>query len=143
MRYVRRKHQLVIGEATPSASRSRPARRWRAQRPRAEVHIRGRDLRQGHAKSAVLRARRHRRGARRARGGRWPSSSQRALEDLPPDIPSDIARRGVHLTGGGALLDQLDVALTQRIGVQFHVQQNPMHCVVKGTAAVLAGLADH
>ena len=47
------------------------------------------------------------------------------------------------LTGGGALLDRLDVALTQRVGVEFLVPQNPMHCVIKGTAAVLAGLDEH
>ena len=41
------------------------------------------------------------------------------------------------LTGGGALLDRLDQALTQRIGVKCLVPQSPMHCVIKGTAAVL------
>ena len=68
---------------------------------------------------------------------------QRALEELPPDILSDITRRGIHLTGGGALLDKIDAALTRRVGVKFHVQRNPMHCVVKGSAAVLEGLRVH
>ena len=106
------------------------------------MHIRGRDVRQGNAKSTVLRAKDI------AEALAEPVEAiadfaQRALEDLPPDILSDIARRGIHLTGGGALLDKLDAALTRRVGVKFHVNQNPMHCVVKGSAAVLAGLAEH
>ena len=68
---------------------------------------------------------------------------QRALEELPPDVLSDITRRGIHLTGGGALLNNLDRALSRRVGVKFHVQKNPMHCVVKGSAAVLEGLDEH
>jgi rod shape-determining protein MreB len=68
---------------------------------------------------------------------------QRALEELPPDVLSDLTRRGIYLTGGGALLDKLDIALGRRVGIKFYVQQNPMHCVVKGSAAVLAGLSEH
>ena len=65
---------------------------------------------------------------------------QRALEDLPPKIADDVIGRGIVLTGGGALLDRLDRALTQRVGVPFVVPQSPMHCVIKGTAAVLESL---
>ena len=50
------------------------------------------------------------------------------------------ANRGVVLTGGGALLDQLDVALAERVGVPFVLPQTPMHCVIKGTALVLETL---
>ena len=67
---------------------------------------------------------------------------QRALEDLPPKIADDVTGRGIVLTGGGALLDRLDQALTQRIGVKCVVPQSPMHCVIKGTAAVLEQLAE-
>jgi rod shape-determining protein MreB len=47
------------------------------------------------------------------------------------------------MTGGGAMLDKLDIALSRRIGVRLHVEQNPMHCVVKGSAAVLAAIEAH
>ena len=67
---------------------------------------------------------------------------ERALEDLPPKIAEDVTGRGIVLTGGGALLDRLDQALTQRIGVKCVVPQSPMHCVIKGTAAVLESLAE-
>jgi rod shape-determining protein MreB len=65
---------------------------------------------------------------------------QRALEDLPPDIAGTVARRGIVLTGGGALLHRLDAALSQQVGVRFVMPDSPMHCVIKGTAAVLEQL---
>ena len=47
------------------------------------------------------------------------------------DVPSLL------LTGGGALLHNLDVELERRVGVRFIVPERPMHCVITGTAAVL------
>jgi rod shape-determining protein MreB len=142
-RFIRRRHQLLVGEANAERIKIEVGTALPLPNGRSsEVHIRGRDLRQGTAKSTVLRA------SDVAEALAEPIEAmaefaQRALEDLPPDILSDIARRGIHMTGGGALLDKLDVALSRRIGVKFHVQQNPMHCVIKGSADVLADLRDH
>ncbi|MEQ1712352.1 MAG: rod shape-determining protein, partial [Hyphomicrobium sp.] len=66
---------------------------------------------------------------------------QRALEDLPPEVSTDICERGIHLTGGGALLDKLDIELERRVGVRFLRPEHPMHCVVMGSAMVLASLS--
>jgi rod shape-determining protein MreB len=143
VRYIRRRHQLLVGETNAERIKVEVGTALAAPNGRtAEVHIRGRDLRQGSAKSIVLRAKDI------AEALDEPIEAlaefvQRALEDLPPDILSDIARRGVHMTGGGAMLDKLDIALSRRIGVRFHVEQNPMHCVVKGSAAVLAAIEAH
>jgi rod shape-determining protein MreB and related proteins len=143
VRFIRRRHQLLVGETNAERIKVEVGTALAATNGRnAEVHIRGRDLRQGSAKAIVLRA------GDIAEALAEPVEAlaefvQRALEDLPPDVLSDIARRGVHMTGGGALLDKLDVALSRRIGVKFHVQQNPMHCVVKGSAAVLSDPSDH
>ena len=143
VRYVRRRHQLLIGEVNAERIKVEAGTAQAAVNGRAaEVHIRGRDLRKGLAKSVVLTPKDI------AEALAEPIDSiadfvQRALEELPPDIVSDITRRGIHLTGGGALLDKIDVALTRRVGVKFQVQRNPMHCVVKGSAAVLAGIGAH
>jgi rod shape-determining protein MreB len=67
---------------------------------------------------------------------------QRALEDLPPEIAAEVVKRGIVLTGGGALLNRLDVALAQITGARFVVPESPMHCVIKGTATVLEQLAE-
>ncbi len=143
VRFIRRSHQLQVGETNAERIKIEVGTALATPNGRnAEVHIRGRDLRQGSAKAIVLRA--HDIADALAEPVETLAEfTQRALEDLPPDILSDIARRGVHMTGGGALLNKLDTALGRRIGVRFHVQQNPMHCVVKGSAEVLAALDEH
>jgi rod shape-determining protein MreB len=143
IRYVRREHQLLIGEA--NAERIKVEAGTADARPNgraAEVHLRGRDLRMGRPKSVVLSPKDI------AEALREPVESladfvQRSFEELPPDVLSDIMHRGVHMTGGGSLLKNLDRALSRRVGVKFHVQRNPMQCVVKGSAAVLARLDAH
>src|SRR5262249_20485069 len=107
----------------------------------AEVHIRGRDLRKGWAKSAVLTPKDIAEALSEPVEA-LADFAQRALEELPPDIVSDITRRGIHLTGGGALLAKLDPGPTRRVGGKCPVHQSPTPCVVKGSAAVLAGLTE-
>ena len=143
IRYVRREHQLLVGPVNAERIKIEAGSALASGNVRsAEVHIRGRDLKQGTAKSVILRVK-DVAAALSEPIEAIADFTQRALEDLPPDILSDIIRRGVHLTGGGALIDKLDVALTRLVGVKFRVQQNPMHCVVKGSAAVLARLDAH
>ncbi len=143
IRFVRRNHQLLIGEA--NAERIKIEAGTAVQdgvSHSTEIHIRGRDLRQGRPKSIVLNPA-DIAGALSGPIEEITEFVQRALEDLPPEIASDICDRGIHLTGGGALLDQLDVELERRIGVKFLIPDNPTHCVVKGTAVILEELATH
>ncbi len=63
-----------------------------------------------------------------------------ALEDTPPELYSDIVRNGVYLTGGGALLRGLDKRLTDKIGIKFHVAEDPLHAVAKGTGVALKNI---
>jgi rod shape-determining protein MreB len=65
---------------------------------------------------------------------------QRAIEDLPADIAAEVTGQDIALTGGGALLERLDLALARRVGASFKVPETPMHCVIRGSAAVLAEL---
>ena len=67
---------------------------------------------------------------------------RRALEDLSDDVRAEIGRRGVMMTGGGALLHGLDTELTRLLGIPFEVAPNPMQCVVGGTAVILATLGE-
>jgi rod shape-determining protein MreB and related proteins len=140
MRYVRRQHQLVIGEM--SAERIKIEAGSALAEPNGrevEIHIKGRDLRQGQGKSVVL-GRREMAQALAAPVLDMAEFIERALEDLPSDIAAEVAKRGVVLTGGGALLDRLDEALEKHVGVRFVIPDSPMHCVIKGTAAVLESL---
>lgn len=60
-----------------------------------------------------------------------------ALEQTPPELYADIVKNGIWLTGGGALLRGLDKRLTDKIQIQFHVNEDPLHAVAKGTGIAL------
>jgi len=142
VRYVRRQHKLVIGTANAERIKIEAGTAATAPNGRAaEIRIRGRDLQQGKPKSVVL-------GPHDiAEALDHPIEEiaefvQRAIEDLPPEVSSDLYDRGICLSGGGSLLDRLDVELERRVGIKFNVPENPMHCVVKGTARVLETLGE-
>lgn len=63
-----------------------------------------------------------------------------ALEQTPPELYADIVKNGVYLTGGGALLRGLDKRLTDKIGIKFHVAEDPLHAVAKGTGIALKNI---
>jgi rod shape-determining protein MreB len=60
-----------------------------------------------------------------------------ALEHTPPELYADIVHNGIYLAGGGALLRGLDKRLTDKINIPFHIAEDPLHCVAKGTANAL------
>ncbi len=63
-----------------------------------------------------------------------------ALEQTPPELYADIVRNGIWLAGGGALLRGLDKRLIDKIGIQFHVADDPLLCVAKGTGVALKNI---
>jgi rod shape-determining protein MreB len=60
-----------------------------------------------------------------------------ALEATPPDLAADIVDRGVMLTGGGALLGELDLALREQTGLAISVADESLNCVALGTGKAL------
>ncbi len=143
IRYVRRNHQLLIGEVNAERIKIEAGSASQAiNGHHAEIHIRGRDLRQGKPKSIVLTPK-DVAAALSAPVEELAEFVQRALEDLPPEVASDICESGVYLTGGGALLDKLDTELERRVGVKFKISELPLECVVRGSAMVLARLGDY
>jgi rod shape-determining protein MreB len=63
-----------------------------------------------------------------------------ALEQTPPELYADIVRNGIYLAGGGALMRGLDKRLTEKINIQFHVAEDPLHAVAKGTGIALKNI---
>jgi rod shape-determining protein MreB len=61
----------------------------------------------------------------------------KALETTPPELASDIYRRGLYLTGGGALLRGLDKRLAAKIKLPVHIADDPLKSVVRGTGLAL------
>ncbi|MDR1371530.1 MAG: rod shape-determining protein [Dysgonamonadaceae bacterium] len=63
-----------------------------------------------------------------------------ALESTPPELYTDIVRNGIYLSGGGALLRGLDKRMTDKINIPFHVAEDPLHAVAKGTGIALKNI---
>jgi len=60
-----------------------------------------------------------------------------ALELTPPELYSDIVANGIYLTGGGALLRGLDKRLTDKLNIPFHIAEDPLRAVARGTGIAL------
>ena len=62
------------------------------------------------------------------------------LEQTPPELYADIVQKGIFLAGGGALLRGLAKRLTDKISISFHIAENPLHAVARGTGIILKNL---
>ena len=60
-----------------------------------------------------------------------------ALENTPPELYADIVKNGIWLAGGGALLRGLDKRLRDKINIPFHIAEDPLHSVARGTGIAL------
>lgn len=143
IRYVRRRHNLIIGEANAErikieAGTAKPL----ANGLHVDIHIRGRDIKRGRLKSVTLGSP-HVAEALKDTIAQIAEFAQVALEDAPPQVSADIHQRGITLTGGGALLDHLDRELGRRLGVACTLAEDPVRCVIKGTAKILQQPADN
>ena len=63
-----------------------------------------------------------------------------ALEQTPPELYADIVKNGIYLAGGGALLRGIDKRLKDKMNIDFHVSDDPLHAVAKGTGVALKNL---
>ena len=63
-----------------------------------------------------------------------------ALEQTPPELYADIVRNGIYLAGGGALIRGLDKRFTDKIGIQFHIAEDPLLAVARGTNVALKNI---
>ena len=66
-----------------------------------------------------------------------------ALEETPPELYADIVHNGIYLAGGGAMLKGLARRLTDKINIPFHVADDPLHCVAKGTGIAIKHIHEY
>jgi len=66
-----------------------------------------------------------------------------ALEQTPPELYSDIVENGIYLSGGGALLRGLDKRLSEKVNIPFHVAEDPLRAVARGTCLALKNTANY
>ena len=135
--YLRRHQNLLIGESTAERIKtSIGTARMPDDGRGTSMMIRGRDLLNGVPKETEINQ------AQVAEALAEPvqqicDAVMQALETTPPDLAADIVDRGVMLTGGGALLGDLDLALREQTGLSISVANEPLNCVAMGTGKAL------
>ncbi len=68
------------------------------------------------------------------------SALMTVLESTPPELFSDIVRNGIFLAGGGALIRGLDRRLYEKTGIQFHIAEDPLRAIARGTGIALKNI---
>jgi len=133
--YIRRNYGMLIGEATAELIKKKMGSAF----PGAEVlemEVKGRSLAEGVPRSfnvssnEILEALTEPLNA-------IVSAVKQALEQTPPELGADIAEKGMVLTGGGALLRDLDRLLMEETGLPVIVADDPLTCVVRGCGRAL------
>lgn len=138
--YVRRVHNLLIGETTAERIKKEIGSALPpAEGPGRTLHIKGRDLVNGVPKEVVVTERQVSEALIEPLG-QIIEGVRVALESTPPELAADIAERGIVLTGGGALLTNLDHLLRLTTGLPITVADDPLSCVVLGTGHALEEL---
>ena len=134
-RYVKREHNIIIGERTAEEIKMEIGSAY----PLLEemvMEIRGRDLVDGMPKTVILTSGEIR-DAIAEPINQIVARTRSVLEQTPPELASDIAHTGIWLTGGGALLRNLDKLLQHETGIPVHVAEAPLSCVALGTGMAL------
>lgn len=131
IRYVRKAHNLFIGEQTAEAVKIRIGTACR--RPQTvTMEIKGRNVITGLPKTVTVTSEEIREALQESTS-RIVEAVHNVLEKTPPELAADIVERGIVLTGGGALLDGLEEILTERTGINAMTAENPACAVAEGT----------
>ncbi len=128
--YVRRKYGSLIGDATAEKIKEEIGSACPSNQVK-EVEVRGRNLAEGVPRSFTLRSDEILESLQEPLSA-IVASVKSALEQSPPELASDIAERGIVLTGGGALLRDLDKLITSETGLPVVVAEEPLTCVARG-----------
>lgn len=133
--YVRKAHGCVIGETTAERIKQQVGMAY-ADGKVEEIEVRGRNLAEGVPRSFVINSEEVLASISDPLSS-IVSAVKTALEQTPPELSADIAERGIVLTGGGALLRNLDKLLSQETGLPVVVAEDPLTCVTRGGGKVL------
>jgi len=133
--YVRRKHKIVIGEVTAALIKEEVGAAFKSSVVKKKTYV-GREVSTGLPTKFVM-------TNGQVQEAIWESltsivdSILVALEQTPPELSSDIAESGVTLTGGGALLFDIDRLITHETNLEVNIAEDPLTCVVRGGSIAL------
>jgi rod shape-determining protein MreB and related proteins len=133
--YVRRNYGTLIGEATAERIKHEAGTAYPGNEV-LEIEVRGRNLAEGVPRSFTLNSNEILEALQEPLSG-IVGAVKTALEQTPPELGSDVAERGIVLTGGSALLRDLDRLLTEETGLPVVVAEDPLTCVARGGGRAL------
>lgn len=139
--YVRRNYGSLIGEATAERIKHEIGCAYPSSEVK-EIEIKGRNLAEGLPRSFTLNSNEILEALQEPLAG-IVEAVKTALEKTPPELGSDVAERGMVLTGGGALLRDLDRLLMEETGLPVIVADDPLTCVARGGGRVLEMIEEH
>ncbi len=132
--YIRKKHNLLIGERTAEQIKIQIGSAYHFNgEEEASMEIKGRNLVDGLPKNVKITSQEVRE-ALSDPVNQIIDAIKGTLEKTPPELAADIIDRGITLTGGGALLRGLDILVSETTSMPVNVADNPLDCVVEGTA---------
>ncbi len=135
MNYVRRNYGILIGETTAERIKIEIGSAYPGQNVR-ELSVKGRNLSEGVPRSFTLNSNEILEALQEPLQG-IVSAVKQALEQTPPELGADVAESGIVLTGGGALLRDIDKLLTEETGLPVIIADDPLTCVARGGGRIL------
>ncbi len=136
IQYVKRKYNLLIGETTAEQIKITIGSAYPSEEPGRSMEIKGRDLISGIPKALDLNADEAREALEEPVNA-IINAVRSTLERTPPELASDVAEKGIVLTGGGALLHNLDVRIREETALPVIVADDALRAVVTGSGRVL------
>src|SRR3990172_1654252 len=133
--YVRRKYGLLIGEASAEKVKIQVGTAWHESEMR-QMEIKGRHFADGVPRSMVLNSKEVHAALSECLAG-IIGVIKIALEQTPPELGADIAEKGLVVSGGGALLRDIDRMLSEQTGLPIIITEDPLTCVVRGCGRAL------
>ncbi len=133
--YVRRNYGILIGEATAERIKIAIGSAYPGEHVR-EVSVTGRNLSEGVPRSFTLNSNEILEALEEPLQA-IVSAVRQALEQTPPDLGSDVAERGIVVTGGGALLRNIDKLISSETGLPVVIAEDSLTCVARGGGRIL------
>ncbi len=136
MNYLRRKYNLLIGERTAEQIKIEIGSAYQLEKP-LTMEVKGRNLIEGVPKTITVDNSEIREALSEC-VSTIMNAIRAALERMPPELSADISDRGILLTGGGALLKNLDKRIREETGLPVSIADDPLCSVVLGTGKMLS-----
>ncbi|GAA4350492.1 rod shape-determining protein [Kangiella taiwanensis] len=139
--YIRRNYGTIIGEATAERIKHEIGTAYPGTEVR-ELDVRGRNLAEGIPRSFTINSNEILEALQNPLHG-IVRAVKTVLEQSPPELAADISERGMVLTGGGALIRDVDRLLMEETGLPVIVAEDPLTCVARGGGKVLETIDEH